>query len=695
MPFVSYARNCEDVLLHRVFGGQETGFYVDVGAFDPINGSITKAFYDRGWNGINVEPGSVFRELVAARLRDVNLQMAVTDRSGETEFIESAADREASYVAQDANEKGTVRMVTCDTLEAIVRAHAAGRVLDFVKVDAQGSEPAIVRSTDWRWLRPRVLLIKATRPQSSTLVNQGWEPDLLKQGFVRVYFDGINCFYVPQEEASALAPHFHSPVNVLDHFERYETIVLRAAVDARQQEAVRAAMELGAVRAALDVQRNETARIVTERDALRSAVDLQRVEMATSIAAQETLRASPRDPVPRPPGGRKAARRIALTAYKLVRPIVRPIAWRLRSFMVGDLSEQLRQLNERMGGQPGGSRTSRDGTAATEMYRLAAEMERTLLTLAVERAPDCWPAAAIARREAPATPHRVELLLPDGRVTGFECPPDDLSMSASLIASGGDWEPHVRRYIETVVQPNWVCLDIGANIGAHTLSLAVLAHEGRVVAFEADAANFELLRRNAGALEPKHAAVDPVHLALWDGYGSFVCRGTGELAECSVAADEGRDAAPVERTLRKVVSAEATNAAELDAGVEKVPALSLDAWVADNPLSRLDLIKLDVGGAEAHVIRGASEILRLHRPIVIAEYHPAFADAYFGQSPDCLFRELVSRFGFIGVLEPDGTLRPISDWTELEGRLAAGKRSQTLVCLPSPTPSGPCTNRYP
>ena len=56
MSFVSYAQNFEDVLLHRVFGGQETGFYVDVGAYHPVDGSVTKAFYDLGWSGINLEP---------------------------------------------------------------------------------------------------------------------------------------------------------------------------------------------------------------------------------------------------------------------------------------------------------------------------------------------------------------------------------------------------------------------------------------------------------------------------------------------------------------------------------------------------------------------------------------------------------------------------------------------------------------
>lgn len=43
-----YSQNAEDVLLARCFEGQGTGFYVDVGAEDPIKGSVTKHFYERG-----------------------------------------------------------------------------------------------------------------------------------------------------------------------------------------------------------------------------------------------------------------------------------------------------------------------------------------------------------------------------------------------------------------------------------------------------------------------------------------------------------------------------------------------------------------------------------------------------------------------------------------------------------------------
>ena len=44
MPFVSHAQNFEDVMLWRALGDVKQGFYVDVGAADPVDMSVTKAF---------------------------------------------------------------------------------------------------------------------------------------------------------------------------------------------------------------------------------------------------------------------------------------------------------------------------------------------------------------------------------------------------------------------------------------------------------------------------------------------------------------------------------------------------------------------------------------------------------------------------------------------------------------------------
>ena len=74
MSFISYAQNGEDVMLTRALKHIERGFYIDVGANHPSDDSVTKAFYDRGWRGLNIEPlPEHIAQLRAARLRGINL----------------------------------------------------------------------------------------------------------------------------------------------------------------------------------------------------------------------------------------------------------------------------------------------------------------------------------------------------------------------------------------------------------------------------------------------------------------------------------------------------------------------------------------------------------------------------------------------------------------------------------------------
>ena len=54
---LSYSQQAEDLSIQRYFGEEKmNGFFVDVGAFDPIKYSNTYLFYKKGWRGINIEP---------------------------------------------------------------------------------------------------------------------------------------------------------------------------------------------------------------------------------------------------------------------------------------------------------------------------------------------------------------------------------------------------------------------------------------------------------------------------------------------------------------------------------------------------------------------------------------------------------------------------------------------------------------
>jgi len=74
MTLVSYAQNFEDVMLWSCFGQLDSGFYIDIGADNPVTDSVTKNFYEKGWSGINIEPcENSFIKLQTNRPRDINI----------------------------------------------------------------------------------------------------------------------------------------------------------------------------------------------------------------------------------------------------------------------------------------------------------------------------------------------------------------------------------------------------------------------------------------------------------------------------------------------------------------------------------------------------------------------------------------------------------------------------------------------
>src|SRR5713101_373530 len=104
MTFRSYAQNFEDVMLHRALADVEHGFYVDVGAGDPVIDSVTKAFYDRGWHGINIEPDrGYFAKLKAPRPRDVNLNGACGLKMPLYDVLDRYANRQIHFLKIDTD----------------------------------------------------------------------------------------------------------------------------------------------------------------------------------------------------------------------------------------------------------------------------------------------------------------------------------------------------------------------------------------------------------------------------------------------------------------------------------------------------------------------------------------------------------------------------------------------------------------
>jgi len=246
MAFVSHAQNYEDVMLWRALKDVRNGFYIDVGAQDPDVASVTRAFYERGWSGINIEPVPKYHEMLRrARPRDTNLMLAAGAEEAERDFFEiantglSTFDPELAGRHHTAGMPSTLQRVRQRPLADVWAEHVKTPV-HFLKVDAEGSEHAVLAGADLKRNRPWIILVEAVTPMTQVPEHDKWERTIIDADYDFVYFDGLNRFYVAREHP-ALAPCFAVPPNFFDDFVRAsEFQAVQEAAQLRQGAAVAA-----------------------------------------------------------------------------------------------------------------------------------------------------------------------------------------------------------------------------------------------------------------------------------------------------------------------------------------------------------------------------------------------------------------------------------------------------------------------
>jgi FkbM family methyltransferase len=198
-----------------------------------------------------------------------------------------------------------------------------------------------------------------------------------------------------------------------------------------------------------------------------------------------------------------------------------------------------------------------------------------------------------------------------------------------------------------VVMPGGVALDIGANIGAHSMPLArLVGAEGRVIAFEPTKYAHAKLARNV-ALNPELAArVGTEQLMLTD-------TAVGVPAPKLYSSWPLKDTAGSKHGTHLGVLADTTGAS----------ATTLDEYVRRHRLARVDFMKIDVDGNECRVLRGAADTLARFHPDILIEFMPYGLDEAGESFPQLLQLLMSAGYHFLRVPqltplpEDPGTLR--------------------------------------
>ena len=223
---LSYSQNLEDYHLWLAFAGQTTGTYIDVGAGHPIADNVSFWFYERGWQGIVVEPQPELAGLYQRlRPRDTVISGLVGRECGEIDFhavdrlhgLSTTSQDIAKVVQAFGVNYQTVRMPVT-TLAELCESHGLGSI-DFLKIDVEGTEGDVLFGGDWTRFRPKVVVAEAVTPTGSEPSWQSWEPFLIAQGYRFALFDSLNRFYVAQEHPEIMArlPSERAPWHAVRH----------------------------------------------------------------------------------------------------------------------------------------------------------------------------------------------------------------------------------------------------------------------------------------------------------------------------------------------------------------------------------------------------------------------------------------------------------------------------------------------
>ncbi len=169
-------------------------------------------------------------------------------------------------------------------------------------------------------------------------------------------------------------------------------------------------------------------------------------------------------------------------------------------------------------------------------------------------------------------------------------------------------------FLLDIVQPGMTFLDVGCNVGLFSLMLSDAIGDGRIFAFEPTTRTVKILKDNIALNGFEN--ITPVHTALGNHIGKVVLK----------LNDDGIDGL---NTIGKPTHEECKIV-----GGETVDIITLDDFVKESGIERVDLIKVDVEGAELQVFEGACRILNGDNPpFIIYEsnyrttagfnYHPA------------------------------------------------------------------------
>jgi FkbM family methyltransferase len=212
--------------------------------------------------------------------------------------------------------------------------------------------------------------------------------------------------------------------------------------------------------------------------------------------------------------------------------------------------------------------------------------------------------------------------------------------------------------VDQLLKPGMIMLDVGAHVGYYARRAArLVGKEGKVFAFEPHPRTFGVLSRNVR----RYPNVTPVQAALSDEEGS------AELYDYLMMSASGSlhyDESLLE--LQKAHLADSDIAPRISEGFPTqkytVQTITVDHYLAEQGIQSVDLVKMDIEGAEIGALRGMKTTIGSSPQMkLIMEYNPKALKAFDYEPQEALREVLGLGFATLQVIEPDGRLTDLTN----------------------------------
>ncbi len=213
----SHGQFDEDRILREIFGERAQGYCVEIGAYDGRTGSASYLFEQRGWHCLLVEPIPALAEEIRKHRACAVVNCAVSDREGTASFFvaENAEEMSTLDLTSDrrkwveqvggAIKEITVRTATLDSL----LAEAAFPEIQFITIDVEGHEMAVLEGFTLEAHRPRIVIVEDNSASDDPRA-RGGDPrvgrHMSEHGYVHFRRTGVNEWYAHESDTELVRP---------------------------------------------------------------------------------------------------------------------------------------------------------------------------------------------------------------------------------------------------------------------------------------------------------------------------------------------------------------------------------------------------------------------------------------------------------------------------------------------------------